>query len=285
MFAGVCWCYQNSGRWEDSLTRDSNGHIFLDYDDELITIIVNFLRMKTVEGPSDPILYPYVNPHKKEEFRRLLRYFGLLEFFDPGPPLLVFSKDNFVHRGSVLAGSTITMTESDNNKKITFVYQITATKCLHRLACSTELDSSGKGSFWKVKIEKFPDKSNGWLLMGIAGNLNVLNGCYSDATTFGWAANECQNSRINLRGTGWPKEEFKQSFAYHQNFDEGEVFYLRLKAKKLSIHRVQEKKTMDMDIIGAETKFYIHFIFGYAGIILSLESLNADERAVFTDHD
>ena len=64
------------------MTRDSNGHIFLDYDDELITIIVNFLRMKTVEGPSDPILYPYVNPHKKEEFRRLLRYFGLLEFFD-----------------------------------------------------------------------------------------------------------------------------------------------------------------------------------------------------------
>mmetsp|Transcript_21133 Transcript_21133/g.22548 ORF Transcript_21133/g.22548 Transcript_21133/m.22548 type:complete len:141 (+) Transcript_21133:51-473(+) len=38
--------YMFSGRWEESLTRDSNGRIYLEHDPELIELIVNFLRTK-----------------------------------------------------------------------------------------------------------------------------------------------------------------------------------------------------------------------------------------------
>ena len=37
------WSNMFSGRWEEALARDTDGHIFLDYDEELITIIVNGL--------------------------------------------------------------------------------------------------------------------------------------------------------------------------------------------------------------------------------------------------
>ena len=275
MFAGVCWCYQNSGRWEDSLTRDSNGHIFLDYDDELITIIVNFLRMKTVEGPSDLILYPYVNPHKKKEFRRLLRYFGLLDFFELDP-LLDFSKDSFVQRDDLI-GSTITMTEHDNNKKITFGYKNEGRQDHHGVTCSTELDSSGEGSFWKLRIDKLSDDGN-FFLMGITGNLDSLALGYTDSTFFGWGPGERWSRGSGEDGVAeWSRSQFAQ----------GDCFFLRLKAKQLSIHRVDENDTIAViDNIDTDTtKFYISFIFYNDGTVASLESLNAEERAVFTDND
>lgn len=43
-----------SGRWEQSLKRDSEGRVFFDHDPELIEIIVNFLRRKKIEDPSRP---------------------------------------------------------------------------------------------------------------------------------------------------------------------------------------------------------------------------------------
>jgi hypothetical protein len=46
--------YMFSGRWEESLKRDSNGRVFIDENSELIEIIVDFLRMKKREDPSKP---------------------------------------------------------------------------------------------------------------------------------------------------------------------------------------------------------------------------------------
>jgi hypothetical protein len=46
--------YMFSGRWEESLKRDSNGRVFIDENSELIAIIVDFLRMKKREDPSKP---------------------------------------------------------------------------------------------------------------------------------------------------------------------------------------------------------------------------------------
>ena len=57
-----------SGRWEDSVKRDSNGRIFIDEDSELIEIIVNFLRMKKREDPFHPIEAPVVPDIKKKYF-------------------------------------------------------------------------------------------------------------------------------------------------------------------------------------------------------------------------
>ena len=61
---------------------DEEGRIFLDHDPELLEIVVNFLRTKQIEDPSDPIVdSPEVPPHKRGDFRRLLNHFGLTGFF------------------------------------------------------------------------------------------------------------------------------------------------------------------------------------------------------------
>ena len=66
-----CWgwfllCFASySGRWDESLTRDNEGRNLRDYDYDLIETIVNYLREKKIEDPSDPLTHPYVLPHKK----------------------------------------------------------------------------------------------------------------------------------------------------------------------------------------------------------------------------
>lgn len=168
------------------------------------------------------------------------------------------------------------MTEHDNNKKITFGYKNEGEFNFHGLACTTELDSSGEGSFWRMKIDKSSD--DGWLFMGITGNLDFGARCYNDSTCFGWFPYGSIKAGVEV-----PISEERPNST---NFSEGGCLYFRFKAKKLSMHRVQEKKTFSFDIIGTDTtKFYIHFIFTHDGTVASLESLNAEERAVFTDND
>mmetsp|Transcript_693 Transcript_693/g.1443 ORF Transcript_693/g.1443 Transcript_693/m.1443 type:complete len:218 (-) Transcript_693:408-1061(-) len=61
---------------------DEEGRIFLDHDPELMEIIINFLRIKQIEDPFDPIVEsPEIPPHKRKDFRRLLNHFGLTGFF------------------------------------------------------------------------------------------------------------------------------------------------------------------------------------------------------------
>jgi hypothetical protein len=62
--------------------NDANDNVFLDYDPQLIEIIINFLRIKSIEDPFDPIVEPPEVPVKKmKHFRRLLNHFGLTAFF------------------------------------------------------------------------------------------------------------------------------------------------------------------------------------------------------------
>ena len=62
--------------------RDADGNIFLDFDPELIEIVLNFLRMKKIEDPCDPIVEPPAVPKGKTKyFKRILNHFGLTAFF------------------------------------------------------------------------------------------------------------------------------------------------------------------------------------------------------------
>lgn len=70
-----------SGRWDDSLTRDKEGRVFLDEDPDLIKVIVNFLRKKKRENPEKPFrITPKIPDGKKEDFDFLLDYYGLTTF-------------------------------------------------------------------------------------------------------------------------------------------------------------------------------------------------------------
>ena len=85
-----------SGRWEESLTRDKDGNIFLDYDDELIKIIVNYLREKKIEDPSDPVTCPIIPRDKTKSFQRLIQYFGLAEFLYRQVSIVSFFREKII---------------------------------------------------------------------------------------------------------------------------------------------------------------------------------------------
>ena len=253
-----------SGRWEESLTRDKDGHIFLDYDDALIKIIVNYLREKKIEDPSDPVTCPIIPSDKKKSFQRLIQYFGLVEFLYPSRMhSLIFSKNDFVQHDG---GSSVTVTEDETNK-IKLVYANNRHYCG---AFSTELDPSGDDVFWKVKLEKIP---NLWIFLGIVGNLDLPASVYNDNRSYGWGGDYKYVKGVqSVESNGWTK------------FVEGESLYFSFQSNQLKFHRVQLNKTFVITINDVDTnasKFYFHIGFYFGGTTVTLESLDAEERAIF----
>jgi len=251
--SNTMWSYMFSGRWDESLKRDSDGRIFLDYDYDLIEIIVNHFREKKIEDPSNPVKSPYVPPHKKESFQRLLQYFGLVDYFNPSSPptTMTFSKTNLVQ----YEGTDFAVTENDN-KTVKLVYKVGGLGAHYGVACTDELDPSGEGCFWKVNIDSLP--SSGGFFLGILGNLNLKYYIPGEATSFGWDG----------------------------NYVDGECLYFHFKSNKLSMHSVQKNQTfiIDDDMDTSTTKYYFHIInCVYNNTIVTLGPLDAEERKVFTD--
>ena len=239
----------------------------MDYNHDLIEIIVDYLREKKIEDPSDPLTYPYVPPHKKQSFERMLRYFGLMDFFHPASDPLIFSKANIVQKNG---DSLVTVTDDDTNK-VNLMYNHTPDGH-YRIACTTELDPSGDGVFWKVNIVKLPNTH--WIFLGIVGNFDLREIVFRDSTSYGW--------------TTQTKVVKGKTFLYSRtdgmsDLGEGESLYFSLKAHTLKMHRIQKKKTFVIDDIDTNDahKFYFHIGFLYHGTTVTLEPLDATERAVF----
>lgn len=66
-----------SGRWE--LPKDEAGNIFVDFEPALFLPLVQYLRMRRIEGPEDPSAPPNFGGDVDLEarFQRMLRYYGL----------------------------------------------------------------------------------------------------------------------------------------------------------------------------------------------------------------
>ena len=67
-----------SGRWEESLTRDEAGRVFLDYEPKLFLVVLNHLRHIS---HSRARFDPSVIPPPTKEFWDLVEYLGLTKAF------------------------------------------------------------------------------------------------------------------------------------------------------------------------------------------------------------
>jgi len=85
-----------SGRWDESLEKDQDGHFFIDQPIELFRPMINYLRARACETPLGP---PIKSPHPKDyelrqDFYRLVEYFGMtpgiyptiIELYQQGEP-------------------------------------------------------------------------------------------------------------------------------------------------------------------------------------------------------
>ena len=229
--------------------------------------------MKKVEDPSQPLDFPHVPAHKVKDFQRLLQYFGLVDYFKESPATIIFSKSNFKQ---YYGRNYVTVTEEQHNK-IALVYDNSSFDSLYCVACTTELDPSGEGCFWKATIE--PSRQKCFIHFGIIGNLD-LEGIYSAGGNiikkdyFGWAP----KGNVLIKGTEHKKLDGWTGFV------NGECLYFHFKANKLSMHSVQKKKTFVIDGIDTNTKkFFFHFYMYDKGTAISLAPLNVEERKVFTE--
>ncbi|OEU11365.1 hypothetical protein FRACYDRAFT_228067 [Fragilariopsis cylindrus CCMP1102] len=238
--------YMFSGRWDDSLTRDNNGHVFLDHDPELIEIIVNFLRTKKIEDQSSPVKSPTIPDGKKKEFETLLHYFGLSDFFYPSPLLLPLDIANI----EVVQphGSVVDVTKGVNKIQFTNASRERA-HYFDFVACKPSLDVSDEGSFWKVTIDVLPDDINNWIYLGIIGNLG---------------ANEQTNNQVFHGGSNRSED------SSWTGFTEGECLYFHLKSDRLTMFTNRE--------------YYIHFDFFTFGAKISLEALSDEERKLLPEN-
>ena len=66
-----------SGRWEDRLTKDKDGNVFLDYDPECFKFILNYLRAKKMQSPERQAIILSPPQEKKNDYWILIDYLGL----------------------------------------------------------------------------------------------------------------------------------------------------------------------------------------------------------------
>jgi hypothetical protein len=68
-----------SGRWDESLEKDSDGCFFIDQPMELFRPMINHLRAKSCETPlGPPVKSPYLKDYElRLDFYRMVEYFGM----------------------------------------------------------------------------------------------------------------------------------------------------------------------------------------------------------------
>ena len=68
-----------SGRWEDSVQRNKDGAVFLDFNSQHFAVILDYLRVKKIASPENPAPLPKVPEDQQKEFNILVEYLGLTD--------------------------------------------------------------------------------------------------------------------------------------------------------------------------------------------------------------
>ena len=186
-----------SGRWEDSLEveRDKDGNIFFDFDPELFTIILSYLRAKKVESVENPASSPNVPRNQVGNFNNLIDYLGLSGELYP--------KDSF----------------EQHSDQITI--QEWGTAAVHSSSAGYQYvlgaGSYNKGViYWKLKICVF---TNNWLFVGVVKADTDIN-LYRWSDSYGWA--------VGSSGQVWANRGVDHEYALKNLTKQGDTVVLTL---------------------------------------------------------
>lgn len=255
-----------SGRWDDSWAKDSQGRIFFDHDPELILLIVNHLRIKRIEDPSNPVKPPQIPTAKKAEFLHLLQYFGLHSYFFPKGETIVLVDCSSIE---VVQPHGMAIREHARSER---ELELRCDASNHYFAfCKPSLPCGSIPCCWKVTINYL--QNFGWLFLGIIGNQNATSDSYSDTTCYGWAG----HSQAFRDGN-----EISPSDWY--GFSSGECLLFRYCENTLSMFSVAKNKLFRLEGIDLP-EAYIHFNF-HAPTKLTLSSMSeAEQRTMISKLD
>jgi len=251
---GSTFAHMFTERWQHSNARDEQGRIFLDYDPEMIESIVNFLRLKKIQGPQRKIKPPTIAKEKEGDFYCLLEYFGLEEFFTGG------SFGCLPADLQVLPASSHGVTIKQDQGK----YQVNYNGSGEDFLAFYPALAGQKPYFWKCTIVV---SDGGFLYLGLIGTQYPADpkGSYRDSTSFGWEGGQQYSAgRSSIKDNGW------------MGFREGDVVYFRLQDNVLTMCSIL--KNLSFSIPNIPDDPYIHFDLGKPNIAVELESLSKSER-------
>ena len=202
-------CSMFSSRWGGA--KDSEGRIFLDHDPELFEVIVNHLRFKRTEDPSNPIPLPEIPKSKVAHFCHLLEYFGLeASFYNvlSSTAFQDFSAVEVVQIGN--EKDTFSHSLLNDGKQIEMASTASG---WHFAACKPALSTNQGKCWWKVTIESMPDGCD--IHLGIS---NCHNFGVGESDTFAVCANGHGLKGGKDLGDYFP--QFNQGDCFHFCFDE-----------------------------------------------------------------
>lgn len=88
LYEGTYLASMFSGRWENAVTKDSSGRVFLELNPQIFRKILDFLISKSREDPISPTLPPSVQEHMVGELDEALKYLGLEDIWHQNAPCL-----------------------------------------------------------------------------------------------------------------------------------------------------------------------------------------------------
>ena len=84
-----------SGRWDDSIEKDENGHYFIDQDPELFEAMIHYLRHRSNETDQYPVKSPLFDTNRRNvDFYRMVEYYGMTLGTFPSELKVVYKVEN-----------------------------------------------------------------------------------------------------------------------------------------------------------------------------------------------
>jgi len=84
-----------SGRWDDSIEKDENGHYFIDQEFDLFEAMINYLRHRSNETEKYPVESPLFDTTRRNvDFYRMVEYYGMTQGTFPSELKVVYKTEN-----------------------------------------------------------------------------------------------------------------------------------------------------------------------------------------------
>ena len=178
-----------SGRWEDSVQRDKDGAVFLDFNSQHFTVILDYLRVKKIASPDNPAPLPQVPGNQQKEFNILVEYLGLTDEL-VSPEIVRSEKFNLHSEG-------ITLQEDGQ-------VAIHDSKSGHRYILGENIYNQGIVHI-KLRLESF--KNSNYMFAGVVkGDIDVAiqnnrNHSCEWPGSYGWQLGNSSDTAVRKNGS------------------------------------------------------------------------------------
>lgn len=195
---------------KEKITKDKDGNIYLDFDPLCFKQIINFMKLKSIEGDNKPAPLPIIEPSMKEQFDFLANYLGVIDLFQTP-----FENDVFETKLGNIAFSENGQVCTSNDSG-------------HKWTLGKNVYSKGINVF---QFEVIKLLNNNWMLLGIIDtetNLNN-NNSYGAAGYYGWAGSD----QVYINGGN---NSSKDGYNGKNDFLEKDTIILTLNLEESKLH-------------------------------------------------